>query len=468
MSKTILGNNNEPILFNIYHETEVDDDVYEDLEGEIVDSYTFYGYRVTCPKKSESNKITIYFYYYAPTSDWYWGYDQGIPYKPLIPLVFTVDSDWNLTECLNYNIFEVTTQGRKNGWFNIDVTLKRQILEGEKIVFGVYSDLHGFVSSVYEAAPSTQCYEYWTTARRKNFNSQIAYVSSPEYINQSRNIWADYEVCLYLQYENQPDGIFYSRSVTTNTELNAIFAKRKLGIKRAASNECLLNSTSNRFASFRVSKTEKISLSDFVIKFLLLIRTCVINIVSNDSTKRTADYKKSIASTASNSESVTRFGENFRSFEDKSNITALPFASRIFYRTVKTVMSFWDWLSGKIREANFVVSFFTPVVLEIKLDGKNMQKIYKGKSKLRILLDCRCDLTGYEKVKLAARKPDDTLVTFPAVVKDAENGIIFYDTQSESDIDQVGWWTFWPEFVFDDDRTSCGSAYRTFVYEVGT
>ena len=114
------------------------------------------------------------------------------------------------------------------------------------------------------------------------------------------------------------------------------------------------------------------------------------------------------------------------------------------------------------------IAEYEDAFLEIKLDGKNMQKIYKGKSKLRILLDCRCDLTGYEKVKLAARKPDDTLVTFPAVVKDAENGIIFYDTQSESDIDQVGWWTFWPEFVFDDDRTSCGSAYRTFVYEVGT
>ena len=67
-----------------------------------------------------------------------------------------------------------------------------------------------------------------------------------------------------------------------------------------------------------------------------------------------------------------------------------------------------------------------------------------------------------------AKKPDDTEISFPAVVKDVENGIIFYDVQSENDFDQSGWWTFWPEFVFDDDRTSCGKAIRRFVYEVGT
>ena len=73
------------------------------------------------------------------------------------------------------------------------------------------------------------------------------------------------------------------------------------------------------------------------------------------------DYKKEIESTAGNSESLTRFGENKRSFEDEAEIVARPFASRIFYRAVETVMSFWDWLRGKIREANYVVTLYTPV-----------------------------------------------------------------------------------------------------------
>ena len=164
-----------------------------------------------------------------------------------------------------------------------------------------------------------------------------------------------------------------------------------------------------------------------------------------------------------------RLGENYRSFTDEAEIEARPFASRIFYRAVETVMSFWDWLKGKIREANYVVNFFTPVVLEVTLDGKNMNRIYRGQTKLRVLLDCKCDLSGYASVSIKARKPDGiTEVIFPAVVKDAEKGIIFYDVQSENDFDKVGWWTLWPLVVFDDDTTNCGEAHRTFVYEEGT
>lgn len=94
-----------------------------------------------------------------------------------------------------------------------------------------------------------------------------------------------------------------------------------------------------------------------------------------------------------------------------------------------------------------------------------MKRIYKNKTKLRILIDTKCDLSGYQTVTIAARKPDDSEVIFPAVMKDEEHGLIFYDVQSEEDIDQGGWWTFWPEVVFDDDRTARGISVRVFVYE---
>ena len=58
--------------------------------------------------------------------------------------------------------------------------------------------------------------------------------------------------------------------------------------------------------------------------------------------------------------------------------------------------------------------------------------------------------------------------TFPAVVKDVENGLIFFDIQEETDFDLSGWWTLWPEVRFDDDRTACGRAVRFFVYESGS
>lgn len=94
-----------------------------------------------------------------------------------------------------------------------------------------------------------------------------------------------------------------------------------------------------------------------------------------------------------------------------------------------------------------------------------MKRIYKGKTKLRILIDTKCDLSGYATVTIMALKPDESLVSFPAVVKDEEHGLIFYDVQSEEDIDQDGWWTFWPEIIFDDDRTARGMSVRVFVYE---
>lgn len=96
-----------------------------------------------------------------------------------------------------------------------------------------------------------------------------------------------------------------------------------------------------------------------------------------------------------------------------------------------------------------------------------MKRIYKGKSKLRILIDTKCDLSGYEDVSIVFMKPDESQFTVSAVVKDVENGIIFYDVQSEEELDQSGWWTLWPEVRFDDDRTACGRAVRFFVYEAG-
>ena len=97
-----------------------------------------------------------------------------------------------------------------------------------------------------------------------------------------------------------------------------------------------------------------------------------------------------------------------------------------------------------------------------------MKRVYKGKTKLRIQIDTKCDLSGYEEVKVIAKKPDDTLKTFLAVVKNIENGLIFFDIQDETDFDVSGWWTLWPEVRFDDDRTACGRAVRFFIYEAGS
>lgn len=469
MSNSIVGNNANPTECFTWYEVEVDDDEYEDMEGEMVDEQNIFARRAVIPKNSNSTTVTIFYYYLAPTSSWFWDYNYGVDYKPVVPVVFAADSNWQLTQCLNASFNEISLTGQSNGWKSFNVTLTRKLVEGERIVFGLYSDILGYTSTgEIEDSETTMSYFYWTRAHRRDYANQISYVSSPDFISQQRNIFCDYEMCIYMQYENEPDGFFYTRTVLGNVGTAARFSGRRLGAVRKPTGLCALGSSNRRIAFFKFSKNESLSFLDSVQKLLLLIRSCLSGFYSSDSTSHIANYKKEIETTAGNYENLTRFGENKRSFEDEAEIVARPFASRIFFRTVETVMSFWDWLRGKIREANNVVSLFTPVFLEITLGEDDMKRIYKGKSKLRVLLNCEVDLNGYASVNLVCRKPDDTVVSFPSVVKDADNGIIFYDVQSANDFDQSGWWTFWPEFVFDDDRTSCGKAIRRFVYEVGT
>ena len=369
MSNSIVGNNGAPQDFLTWYEVEVDDDEYEDMEGEIVDEENVFGYRAIVPKNSNSTSVTIFYYYYAPTSEWYWDWMYGMAYKPFIPVVFTADNNWNLVQCLNASFVETDLTGQSNGWKAFNVTLTRKLVEGERIVFGLYSDIFGYVATgEIEDADTTMCYFYWSRARRRDYNSQIAYLSSPNFISQQRNIFSDWEMCIYLQYENEPDGIAYSRTVLGNVGAAAIFVNRNLYAKRGLSNVAAFIDSSERKLSKVILKSDSFGVIDTVQKLLLLIRSCFTQTGATDATERKADYKKSILSSVENEEEVLRLGENYRSFTDEAEIEASPFASRIFYRAVETVMSFWDWIKGKIREANNVVNLFCPIADEITLE----------------------------------------------------------------------------------------------------
>ena len=371
MSNSIVGNNGTPTQCLSWYETEIDEDEYEDMEGELVDEENVFGRRGIVPKNSNSNTVTVFFYYYAPTSEWYWNYNYGLNYKPVIPVVFAADANWNLTQCLNSYFTETSFTGQANGWKALNVTLTRKLVEGERIVFGVYSDLHGYASTgEIEDADITMSYFYWTKAKRRDYASQISYISSPEFINQQRNIFNDYEICLYLQYENEPDGFFYTRSVIGNAGLSASFTGRQLGAYRAVLNVAAFSDSSGRNLCKRFLKSENLGVSDSAQKLLFLIRSIFISFGSSDGLLRKTDFRKSVLSSVENEEKVLRLGESFRRFEDVTEIEARPFASRIFYRAVETVMNLWDWLRGKIREANNVVTFFCPITTEITLRCK--------------------------------------------------------------------------------------------------
>lgn len=153
-------------------------------------------------------------------------------YSPVVPLVFAADSNWNLTQSLNASFSETNLSGQANGWKGLSVNLKRKLVEGEWIVFGVYADLLGYTATgEIEDAATTMSYFYFSRARRRNYASQIAYISSQDFLDQQRNIFSDYEMCIYLQYENEPDGVLYSRTVLGNVGLPEALGEEGLAQK---------------------------------------------------------------------------------------------------------------------------------------------------------------------------------------------------------------------------------------------
>lgn len=432
MSYSIVGNNRTPDFFLAWYEVciDEDEDEYADIEGETVDEEDIFGRRAIVPKNSNSTTVTIVFYYHAPTSEWYWDYNYGIDYKTVVPVVFAADSNWQLTQCLNASFYEVSFSGQANGWKSMNVTLTRKLVKDERIVFGVYSDLHGYASNGEVEDPyTTMSYFYWTRAQRRDYASQIAYVSSPEFISQQRNISNDYEISLYLQYENEIESVAYTRTVPGNVRATTANTRklvwkrniqslwnlssrltRKSDWKRNTSSDGIISAgafrsnhifraasdsksfsdlydkrifffrsheeqkeiTSRNYRANRmkIENTDGVSFGDSLQQLLLIIRSMFSGAGIWDSSSHVADYKRLPKSVVDDEELIIRSGVNFRRFTDEVDFKALPFASRLFFRTVQTVMNFWDWLRGKIREANNVVSLFCPVHLEIELECK--------------------------------------------------------------------------------------------------
>lgn len=432
MSYSIVGNNRTPDFFLAWYEVciDEDEDEYADIEGETVDEEDIFGRRAIVPKNSNSNTVTIVFYYYAPTSEWYWDYNYGIDYKPVVPVVFAADSNWQLTQCLNASFYETSFVGQANGWKSMNVSLTRKLVKDERIVFGVYSDLHGYASNGEVEDPNTtMSYFYWTRAHRRDYASQIAYVSSPEFISQQRNISNDYEISLYLQYENEIESVAYTRTVLGNVgaataNIRKLVWKRNIPsvwnlssrltrksdwkrntssdgalyarafrsnhlFRSASDSKSFTDATDKRIFFFRsyedqeeitarnyranrmkVGNSDGFSFADSIQHFLIILRSVYSDGGGTDSLLHQSDYKRLSESIVDDEGIVIRSGDNFRSFTDEVDFEALPFASRLFFRTVQTVMNFWEWLRGKIREANNVVSLFCPIADEITLECK--------------------------------------------------------------------------------------------------
>lgn len=109
---------------------------------------------------------------------------------------------------------------------------------------------------------------------------------------------------------------------------------------------------------------------DETIRDLLIMRSQIEEITSSDFMSNKSVFKRIQENIAETFCNVTRLGVSFRNTSDELIVEAKPFASRLFYRMCSSVTSFWDWLKGKIRETNNVVTFFCPVDFELDIECK--------------------------------------------------------------------------------------------------
>lgn len=146
--------------------------------------------------------------------------------------------------------------------------------------------------------------------------------------------------------------------------------KRSLLLKRLMNEAAKVTDLIKRELRMYVSFENGITFDSRLIRDLLISRVIGETITSEDINKKLIDYKRKLETVPGINSTVERWGKSFRSTEDEIPITAVSFASRLFFRTVETVLSLWDWLRGKIRETNNIVSFYCPIDLEIEIEAR--------------------------------------------------------------------------------------------------
>lgn len=433
MSVSILGNNNNPNYFSTtqYMEVEDDDGEYYEIEiqAEPVEETNVMGYRWTVPKNSDSQKAVIGYYYLKPTSEWYWDYMYGDTPYPVTPVVYACDSNWKITECLNVPLSQHSMEGLNSGWIRYEITLTRKLVKGEKILFGIYSNQYTYVWSNKNDLTGN-CYIFYS---KKNTYSWLsnppAVISQVSYYGDFVHFKMSEDVCVYLEYENEPDSRAYVYNVTgtigaktaaskkfnSKRSLSPVIsnketlkrttqqkrqnesasyllcnAGRKEGFFRNYGSSFLLSETTeqrrsifrnavtflyanyavNRKAGLNKSFSEELDFTEQIETLKVIICKVEHGLEIIDDNSRYTELKRLGIDVADFGETTERRTSLFREYLEEMIFDDMPFASRIFYRTCVTVLGFWDWLRGKIREANNIVSVYCPIDLEIELECK--------------------------------------------------------------------------------------------------
>lgn len=320
---------------------------------------------------------------------------------------FTTDLHVQIWYCFGNNEntfhrFSFNLENKTSGWITVDLTLKRKLQKNERIFFGFYGSIMAISWSDDTPLLGITYFTYITKQNYTYRNSLPNYLASSDFFSNCVSNDNNYNFCFYLEYENEVESVSYTRTVTAkyipgttvirkgnfmrkatsyfrNSELVSRFRKVTCNLyseSKAYSSVSklrflyrLINENENfiddvkRCLKINALIIDKKEFSDELIKNLIIGRCITAGILPTDFLERTADYKRTNKTKPEIKTITERQIQTYRSNVDSVLFSVFVIPSRIFYRTVQTIVSFWDWIRGKIRETNNIVSFFCPVDL---------------------------------------------------------------------------------------------------------
>lgn len=372
--------------------------------------------------------IEFYYYYRKPTTSDFWNYCYDPDYFYILPFIASSNDDprygpvgkwWGM---INYDYNKISLVGRDSGWIHVTLHVDEYIwgcytengvTHNNPLYFGLYSPIPVFVwdNSVSSGIPVTPYDILWDYSE---FEDDDVYdVLTGGYLEDcyvSRRQINDYPSFYITFHDVTPDNFNYAvneqaiinvisavkrKSVLKKliSEIKAITGtaeKHQLHIRNAGNNALSVSDAFAKRLYFSRLLSETKSMAEFLSRrhFMkrqfddvfeiealreykrILFRNGNELVSSSDSLGRALRWKRKLEQNPSIYSEVIRKQEVFRNAADDLELAALPFASRLFFRTVQTISGIWDWLRGKIREANNVLTLYCPIADEITLDCK--------------------------------------------------------------------------------------------------
>ena len=368
--------------------------------------------------------VEFYYYYRKPTTQAFWDYcyyaDDFYIYPFLAWYDDTSSDGGKWGGIISLDSQKISLVGRESGWIHVTLHVEEYIWgrftsNGKNfdntLYIGIYSPLlvlcwDNSVSGSdtiipYELNWDFEEYEDWSVYELMT----QGYLEDCYYYRRQINVYPTF----YITYRDvTPESFAYSvnetsvMNVTSGITKKGIYKKllqdikaavgtseRKLLVKRNGGIDAVsftdlffrrqdykrlfeeaenLSSLCNRKHGLCKELADSVIDDDVTDKYLLLMRSAESENLISDSTSKKAQWYRQLEIDPGIESVVERQQILFRALENQIDVSALPFASRLFFRTVQTVMSFWDLLRGKIQEANNVASFYCPIWTEIEME----------------------------------------------------------------------------------------------------